>query len=216
MADKKEANEHDKKDGKDAAADAKKGKPSPMAPIAAGLVLLLVGGGVGFAASKVMSKWAVGGDSKTTEGAAHGESGAHGAEAEHGGNKSLTLHEMAEIVLPDLMSNVKNQQGRRFIKVACALWIEKKMAVKLGLAAEGGGHGGGEAVGGDVKRIIQQALEEQLKGYDLEELTGSSAYVQLKKGFMDTLERELHATFPHEPDDVRFVERVVLTNLLVQ
>lgn len=213
--DKKEATSKEKKTGKEAAPAAapaaNAGGGLPMGAIAAGVVLLLLGGGMGVGGSMVMAKWAGGAEAKA-------DAGAHTAapaEGEHGKSKEKTLHEMTEISIGDLMSNIRNQQGRRFVKVSCAIYMVTEDAVKLGLSAAGGGHGGGEA-GGNIKRILQQSLEEHLKNYDMDDLTGPNIYLQLKKGFRDALERTLHDTFPHEASDKRFVERVVLTNLLVQ
>lgn len=213
--DKKEATGKEKKEAKapvSAEAAAKAGGGLPMGALVAGAVLLALGGGLGVGGSMVVAKWA-GGTAETK--AAGGEHAAKPTEGEHGAG-GKTLHEMSEIALPDLMSNIRNQQGRRFVKISCAIYIVTEDAVKLGLASAGGGHGGGGDAGANIKRIMQQSLEEHLKNYDMDELTGPNIYQQLKKGFRDALERSLHEVFPHEPADKTFVERVVLTNLLVQ
>lgn len=217
--DKKEATNKEKKTGKEAApaaAPAAKagGSAMPMGAIAAGVVLLLVGGGLGVGGSMVVAKWAGGTTGTKTEG---GEHAVKATEGEHGGKSGKkTLHEMTEIALPDLMSNIRNQQGRRFVKVSCAIYIVTADAMKMGLAGAGGGHGGGGDAGANIKRIMQQALEEHLKNYDMDELTGANVYGALNKGFRDSLDKALsEACYPGEPIRT-LVERVVLTNLLVQ
>ena len=221
MADDKKEAAKEQKTGKEAKKDAvketaaaagTKASGGAMGAIAAGVVLLVLGGGIGVGGSMVVAKWS---------GSAAGEGGDKALEvptekkAEHG--KEIGLHDLTEITLPDLMSNIKNQQGRRYIKISCSVWIEKLQAVTLGLAKAGGGHGGGGGdTGSEVKRIMQQALEEHLKNYDIEELTGPNIYLQLKKGFRDALERALHEIYTEMPENHRVVERIVLTNLLVQ
>jgi flagellar basal body-associated protein FliL len=123
-----------------------------------------------------------------------------------------SLEALHEIALPDLISNVRNQQGRRYIKATCAIWVSKDDARKMGFSSGEGSKGGGA----EVKRILQMTLEEHLKNYDLDELTGPNIYIQLKKGFQDQIEKALHDLYPDYPADHRFVDKVVLTNLLVQ
>ena len=177
-----------------------------MGPLVAGVVLLALGGGLGMYVSSLF-----GGVQK--EGAA-----AHGAASpgdEHKDEHKGLMHTQ-EVSMPDLMSNVRNQQGRRYVKVACSFWVSDEDVDKVGLGAGGGGHGGGGTGGSDIKRIVQMALEEHLKRYDLDELTGPNVYLQLKKGFKEQIEKVLHESFPTVPADHDVVQRVVLTNLLVQ
>jgi flagellar basal body-associated protein FliL len=207
----KEKEAKEAKEAKPAAPAAKAGGGS-MGPIIAGVVLLALGAGMGIGGAKVVAKFSASGTDKAGTDAAHA--------AETPDNKQEAkgvkgLHELSEITLPDLMSNIKNQQGRRYVKVACSLWITNADALTLGFAG-GGGHGGGGEAGGNIKRLIQQALEEHLKNYDMEELTGPHIYQQLKKGFRDAVERTLHEVFPETADDHKFVERIVLTGLIVQ
>jgi flagellar basal body-associated protein FliL len=207
----KEKEAKEAKEAKPAAPAAKAGGGS-MGPIIAGVVLLALGAGMGIGGAKVVAKFSASGTDKAGTDAAHA--------AETPDNKQEAkgvkgLHELSEITLPDLMSNIKNQQGRRYIKVACSVWLETAKAVKMGLS-KGGHGGGGNDVGQDIKRIMQQALEEHLKNYDIEELTGPNIYIQLKKGFSDAVNSALNQTFPEYGDNHRFVERIVLTNLLVQ
>jgi flagellar basal body-associated protein FliL len=173
-------------------------------PLAAGVVLLALGGGLGMYVNSLFTGVQKGGA------AAH-EAAAPG-DAHQDAHKGL-MHTQ-EVSMPDLMSNVRNQLGRRYIKVACSFWVADDDIDKVGLGA-GGGHGGGTG-GSDVKRIVQMALEEHLKRYDLEELTGPNIYLQLKKGFKEQIEKVLHDSFPAIPADHDIVQRVVLTNLLVQ
>ncbi len=142
-----------------------------------------------------------------------GEAEAKAAEAKAKHESGPTLESLTEIALPDLISNIRNQQGRRYIKVSCAIWVGKQDAEKLGFA---GGGEGGKGGGSEVKHVLQMNLEEHLKSYDLDELTGPNIYLQLKKGFQDQAEKAFHDLFPEFPADHHFVEKVVLTNLLVQ
>ena len=102
--------------------------------------------------------------------------------------------------------------GVEWKKVQKEIEDELLAAKKLGFSGGEGNKGGGA----EVKRIMQMTLEEHLKNYDLDELTGPNIYIQLKKGFQDQIEKTLHDLFPDFPADHRFVDKVVLTNLLVQ
>jgi flagellar basal body-associated protein FliL len=216
MSDSKKEEKKDAHGGGEAAAAPAKpgGMKGGMGAIIAGVILLAVGAGLGMSVAKLVAKLSAG---DPTEAAAEGHGTAATKKEEHAtnGESHGGMHDLKEVTLPELMSNIKNQQGRRYVKVACSLWITNADALTLGFAG-GGGHGGGGEAGGNIKRLIQQALEEHLKNYDMEELTGPHIYQQLKKGFRDAVERTLHEVFPETADDHKFVERIVLTGLIVQ
>lgn len=174
-----------------------------MGPLAAGVVLIAVGVGVGWYVSSLFS-------TVKTEGAAE----ATHEEKKH--DEHTGIAHLTEVSMPDLMSNVRNQAGRRYIKVSCSFWLGHEEASKVGFADGGGGHGGGGGGGSDVKRIVQMALEEHLRSYDIDELTGPNISLQLKKGFKDRIEKTLRELYPDLKADQELVHRVVLTNLLVQ
>jgi flagellar basal body-associated protein FliL len=174
-----------------------------MGPLAAGVVLILIGAGVGGYVSSLFS-------TVKAEGAAEAHTEEKKEDA-HAGIAHLT-----EVSMPDLMSNVRNQSGRRYIKLTCSFWLGNDEATKVGFAGGGGGHGGGGSGGSDVKRIVQMALEEHLRSYDIDELTGPNISLQLKKGFKDRIEKTLRELYPELKADQELVHRVVLTNLLVQ
>jgi hypothetical protein len=179
------------------------GGPALLGSLAAVGTLLAVGIGIGvYLVSPLIA-------SLRPDGAASVGSAAAVAPAEGG----AILAEAHEIVLPDLTSNIKSQQGRRYIKVSPAIWIATADARQMGLL---GGGEGGRGAGNEVKRMLQMSLEEHLKRYDLEEFTGPNIYDQLKQGFQQQVEKTLHDLFPSYPPDHRFVKRVVLTNLLAQ
>jgi flagellar basal body-associated protein FliL len=174
-----------------------------MGPIAAGVVLIGIGVGAGMYVSSMFT---------TVKAEAAAE--AH-TEEKHPEVHSGIAH-LTEVSMPDLITNVRNQAGRRFIKVSCSFWLGGEDAKKTGFDDGGGEHGGGASVGADVKRILQMALEEHLRSYDIEELTGPNISLQLKKGFKDRIEKMLRELYPEIKADQKIVHRVVLTNLLVQ
>lgn len=174
-----------------------------MGPLVAGVVLVAIGAGLGWFITSLASEVKAGGAAE-----AHAE---EKKEEAHAGIAHLT-----EVSMPDLMSNVRNQAGRRYIKVACSFWIGHEEAIKAGFAGGGGGGHGGAAGGTEVKRIVQMALEEHLRSYDIDELTGPNISLQLKKGFKDRIEKTLRELYPDLKTDHELVHRVVLTNLLVQ
>lgn len=179
------------------------GGPALLGTVAAVGTLLAVGVGVGvYLVSPLIA-------SLHPDGAASTASAAAVAPTE---GRSL-LAEAHEIVLPDLLSPIKGQQGRRYIKVSPALWIVTADAKAMGLLGTGEG---GRGAGNEIKRMLQMSLEEHLKRYDLEEFTGPNIYDQLKQGFAKEVEKTLHDLFPAYPPDHRFVKRVVLTNLTLQ
>jgi hypothetical protein len=185
---------------KPAAVAAATGKPAgAMGPLAAAVVLIGLGVGLGMYVSSLFS-------SVQSEGTSvHAPAGPK--DEGHVGIAHLT-----EVSMPDLLSNVRNQAGRRYIKVSCSFWLDHADAVVTGFG--GGGHGPGG--GAEVKRIVQMALEEHLRSYDIDELTGPNISLQLKKGFKDRIEKTLHELYPSFKPEHEFVHRVVLTNLLVQ
>jgi flagellar basal body-associated protein FliL len=189
------------------AADKPKGG-GMMGPLAAGVVLVVIGAAVGWFVASTLST--VKAEGAVEAEAAHGDEGKKKEGDGHGGIAHLT-----EVSMPDLISNVRNQAGRRYIKLSCSFWLGGEEAAKVGFAGGGGGHGGG-AGGSDVKRIVQMALEEHLRSYDIDELTGPNIALQLKKGFKDRIEKTLRELFPDLKADQELVHRVVLTNLLVQ
>jgi hypothetical protein len=186
-----------------AAAEQPKG-PGMKGPLAAALVLVVLGMGVGWYVTSLFS-------SVKKEAAAAADTHAEDKHDAHVG-----IEHLAEISMPDLMSNVRNQAGRRYIKVSCSFWLSMETATKVGFAGGGGGHGGGGSGGSEVKRIVQMALEEHLRSYDIDELTGPNISLLLKKGFKDRIEKTLRELYPDIKADEELVHRVVLTNLLVQ
>lgn len=174
-----------------------------MGPIAAGVVLIGLGLGAGMYVSSMFK-------TVKTEAATEAPTEEKYQEAHNG------IAHLTEVSMPDLISNVRNQAGRRFIKVSCSFWLGGEDATKTGFAGGGGEHGGGGSGGADVKRILQMALEEHLRSYDIDELTGPNISLQLKKGFKDRIEKTLRELFPEIKADQEVVHRVVLTNLLVQ
>lgn len=167
-----------------------------MGPLAAGVVLVALGLGVG---------WYVSGLAQGLKNEATAE--VHAVETKMG-DAHIGLTHLTEVSMPDLMSNVRNQAGRRFIKVSCSFWLGHKEAIKAGFGGSGGGT--------EVKRIVQMALEEHLRSYDIDELTGPNISLQLKKGFKDRIDKTLRELYPDLKADQELVHRVVLTNLLVQ
>jgi flagellar basal body-associated protein FliL len=189
-----------------AAPAADKPKGGMMGPLAAGVVLIAIGAGVGWFVASTLS-------TVKSEGVAEAEAHAEDGKKKHD-DGHVSIEHLTEVAMPDLISNVRNQAGRRYIKLTCSFWLSNDDAAKVGFAG-GGGHGGGTG-GADVKRIVQMALEEHLRSYDIDELTGPNIALQLKKGFKDRIEKTLRELFPDLKADQELVHRVVLTNLLVQ
>jgi len=203
-----------KKDDKKSAAEAKPGGgiKALLGPIAA--VVVLLGGGIGL--GMFLAKTS----SQPPAAAAGGEAGAHGAQAhgegaeEHAeGASHGLLHGATEIVIEDIVANVKDQGGKRFAKVEPSIYVVSSAGASLGL--EGGGHGGGE-VGGPIKRILKARIEEHLKQYDLDELTSQAIYKRLEKNIRDIAEKEMKAFAPDLPANEPVVVKVVLGGLVVQ
>lgn len=113
-----------------------------------------------------------------------------------------------EIVIGDLITNIANQDGRRYVKLTCAVWMSAEdAALVIGTGGEG------EI---QIKRLMQMSMEEQLKRYELADLTGRGIIATLTQDFTVVIEDLLHAQFPDRPKDHRFVRKVLLNNLLVQ
>jgi len=125
-----------------------------------------------------------------------------------GASNAIDIKTTKEISIGDLITNVANQDGRRYVKLTCVVWMGAKDA-----ASVTGSGGDGEI---QVKRLMQMALEEQLKRYELADLTGRGIIAALTQDFTVVLEDVLHAQFPDRAKDHRFIRRVLLNNLLVQ
>ncbi len=236
MSDHGDAKKEEKKDDKKAAAPAatgpKTGIKALIGPIAA--VVLMVGSGIGIGMflsnlitpppKKAVAQGeggAEGGDAHGAEGGdAHGTEGgdAHGADA-HGGKEgehgahSLT-HAYKEMVLENVMANVKDTGGKKFVKLNPVFWITNEAFEAAGLAG-GGGHGGGGEPGGPIKRILRARLEERLAEYDLDELTNKNIYKKLEKVFREDVEKEMMAVYPQLKTG-KIVERVIVQGKMVQ
>lgn len=113
-----------------------------------------------------------------------------------------------EILIGDLITNIANQDGRRYVKLTCAIWMSAQDATRVT-----GSGGEGEI---QIKRLMQMTLEEQLKRYELADLTGRGIIATLTQDFTVVLEDMLHAQFTDRPKDHRFIRKVLLNNLLVQ
>jgi hypothetical protein len=217
---KKDEKKDDKKDAKaapDKGGDKAKKSP-PIGAILAVVVILAAGMGMGFFLSSLVKPKPKPADPVDAHGAPAAGGDAHGGDAAAGhddgkGGKAAAgtgalLRASGEFDLEDLMSNVRGQQGRRFIKMGCVLWVESTTLKKMQSS-------GGAAPGENVKRILKAAFEEHLKTYDLEDLTGINIYKLLEKSFKEIADRELRSLFDKLPSEP-LVNRVVLTNMLVQ
>jgi flagellar basal body-associated protein FliL len=178
------------------------------------VVLLAIGGGLGFFIASSLP--ALAGKHDEAKAADAGKAEAEGGHGHgEGAAKGNALEGLHEVELNDLVSNVRNQGGRRYVKVSCSLWVAEHDVLKLVPPAEEHGEGTPKE-NESIKRIVRMRLEEHLKGYDLEDLTAPNVYTEIGNGFRDKIERELHAIYTDVGADYRFVKRVVLTNLLVQ
>ncbi len=205
MAEHQEAKKDEAKPADGAAAAAKPKSKLPLGPILA--VVLLIGGGVGLG---MFLKGMLLGDKPMSQ-AEKEKAEKTAKEADH--HEESLLHSATEVNMGELLSNVRNQGGRRYIKMNLSLWLNKEAAAPF--AGGGGEHGGGGGGGDEIKRILQASLEEHLKGYDLEELTDPNIYRTLDRGFRALIEKDLHELIS-TPADKPLVSRVVITNLLVQ
>ena len=226
----KEEKKDEKKDDKKAAAPAGPSKLKALAgPILA--VVLLVGAGIGIGVflsgliAPPKTKTAVEGEGGHGEaGAEAGAEGGHGeakGEGGHGDGKAgehaghALTHAFKELVLDGVIANIKDTGGKKFVKMNPIFYISPEAHLAAGLAG-GGGHGGGGEAGGDIKRILRSRLEEHLREFDLDELTGKGIYKKLEKSMRDIVEKEMHAVYPDLKNDHQVVERVLIQGMMVQ
>ena len=169
--------------------------------VAGGLILVLAGAGAGLYVAKLFQPAATSGTAAHGDG--HGDASGGG---DHGG--AIDPAKTKEISLGELITNIANQEGRRYVKVSCAIWISAEDAHHF---ESGGGEGAIQ-----VKKVIQMALEEQLKRYEMADLNSRGIISALGQDFQVVIENTMHAQFPSKPKDYRFVKKVILNNLLVQ
>lgn len=209
-----------KDEKKDEGAAKKKGGGLPLGAIGAVVVLLGAGIGIGMFLSSLVTPPKVA--------AVEGEAGAHGTGDGHGGTddgakghgdakgaKHSPLAHSAAFSIGDLVTNVRGQQGRRFVKMTCVLWMNQDVITKVS-GGGGGGHGGGADPVDDIKNILKSSFEEHLKSYELDDLTGINIYKLLERNYKEITERELRGLFPDLKSDQPMVSRVVLTSMIVQ
>jgi flagellar basal body-associated protein FliL len=104
--------------------------------------------------------------------------------------------------LGDIMANVQGEQGRRYAKVTVGLWYPKEFSSDMGEP--------------EILNIIIQACETRLASFDLKELNSEFARTTIARAFEDSIDKELRSVFATEGTDNTYVERLVLTNLLIQ
>ena len=207
----------EKKDGSGAkaATKPKAGGGGMMMPMVAVLLTLGVGAGGAYVGVGMLfpAKPAAAGAEGT-----HGvEAAGHGTEGGKGGHGDNLLHGATEVVLGEIMSNVRGQAGRRYIKLNISMWLEKTVAASLSGGGGGGDHGGGGGGAGEsVNRILQSQLEEHLKTYELDEFSDPNINRNLDRGFRQIIEKELHDLYPEIPKETKLVQRIIITGMVVQ
>jgi len=177
-----------------APAPAKGGMNGLIGIAAGGLVLVLVGAGSALYITKMFKP-------KTT-----GEGTTAAAEGEHAKEHEVDAKTTKELYLGELITNITGDP-RRYVKIACTIWVSTEDAHHLEPASEG------EI---QVAKVVKMALEEQLKRYELADLTSRGIISSISQDFQVVIENTLHAQFPDKPKDYRFVKKVILNNLLVQ
>jgi len=189
--------EEAKKEAPTPAEGAAKGGKSGLIGVVLGAVVLIGAGvGVGMFASSLF---------KPAE-----DKDAQAAQPTSAEATDLKLQQMVELSLGDLITNITNSDGRRFIKVTCMIWTTPEDAEAIG-AGEGAA-----GPGVQVRRLLQMALEEQLKRYELADFTSRGAIGTVSSDFLVVIETTLRQHLTDRPKDHRFVRKVILNNLLVQ
>jgi hypothetical protein len=191
----------------------------PLGAIGAVVVLLGAGIGIGMFLSSLVTPPKVATVEGGTEGHGATDAGSKGHDDPKAAKHSPLAHSVA-FEIGDLMTNVRGQQGRRFIKTNCVLWMDHEVVKKVSAGAGGAAGGGHGAAAGDpaedVKRILQSSFEEHLKTYELDDLTGINIYKLLERNIKEITERELRILYPDLKADQAMVSRVVLTGMIIQ
>jgi hypothetical protein len=216
---------HDEKKADAKAGEVKKGgglkKLMPiLGPIAAVVVLIGVGAGMGFFLKGLVTPSSIakaqGMEGPKDPHAAEGED-EHGG-GDHGGKKGepghSLLHSANELVIDSIVTNVRDSGGKRFVKISPAFWIIPEAASGIGMS--GGGHGGGGEPAQETKRILRTRIQEHLKEYSLDELASKGIERKLEKAMRDIAEKELRALLPEIPLTKTIVVKVVPADLAVQ
>ncbi len=114
-----------------------------------------------------------------------------------------TLFESARLIaLGDIMANVDEEQGRRYVKVTVDLWVPTDRVPDM--TREG------------VDRILKQAMEERLAQWNLSELSNQSIYDIMKKAFVQEINKSMREVYGTTGTDISYVQRVVVSNKLIQ
>ncbi len=174
-------------DEQDLAPEPSENKRSSMGPLLALVVLVLLTSGL---AAVVWSLWS---DEDETERSDRPQQRTRAVNL---------LRDFNEIDLGSIMANVGNEQGLRYCKVNVELWIPREHFDKVNDVR--------------VRNIMLAALEERLHSFNMSELAGEFIHTRLRSTFEEVLNNTLRSVFMTENQDITYIEKVVLTNLLVQ
>lgn len=106
------------------------------------------------------------------------------------------------IALDDILSNVRGQDLRRYVKVSMQFWIKAEDQPSVDRE--------------EVKRRLRGALEERLHSYSMEDLDNDSIHTRIKRGFRETIDQVLRETTAERDPERAFVVALDLQGLLVQ
>ncbi len=107
-----------------------------------------------------------------------------------------------QIEINEVLANVPGSGGRRYVKISVQLWVDKADFTNLSRP--------------ELAPIMREALIDRLRTYNLADLEGKNAHDMLRRAFEQELDKTLRDALGVSDPERRFVQRIVLTDHLVQ
>ncbi|MFW5830109.1 MAG: hypothetical protein ACOCXA_07590 [Planctomycetota bacterium] len=117
-------------------------------------------------------------------------------------DEEAALEKTEEILFQDVIANLKGEVGR-YVKVTVGVWFDKMDPDFPKILDE------------RVQRLLQEQMIEELRSYDQKQLADEFVLEQIRKGFMDRMDRELRRVL-HTGSEKNYVKRIVMSDIILQ
>lgn len=107
-----------------------------------------------------------------------------------------------QIEINEVLANVPGSGGRRYVKVSIQLWVDRSDFQRVSRM--------------ELQPIMREALIDRLRNYNQADLESKNAHDMLRRAFEQDLDKALRDALGVTDPERRFVQRVVLTDHLVQ
>lgn len=116
-------------------------------------------------------------------------------------NKPL-FETQVPVELGEVLANVNHEQGRRYLKVGLQLWVKSEDSQDM--------------LRPELLPMMIEVVREHLRTYDMQQLDHESVTLSIKRQVRDALNKLLREILAAKEPDRKYVQRVVLSDFLVQ